>query len=93
MTTESTPKKARRGFSAMAPEKQRAIASKGGRASHAPGKGGHEWSSAEAKEAGRKGGLAARARKNAAPMPAVYDPKHYPEGASAADAHLARKGE
>ncbi len=45
-----------RGFASMDPGKQRAIASKGGRAAHAKGTA-HEWTSAEAREAGRKGGL------------------------------------
>ncbi len=53
-----TPKR-RRGFSAMSPEKQREIASKGGKASHARGTG-HEWNAESAREAGRKGGKASR---------------------------------
>lgn len=47
--------KSRRGFAAMSPERQRAIASQGGRAAHQQGVA-HEWSSEEAKEAGKKGG-------------------------------------
>jgi len=39
----------------MEGEKQRTIASKGGRAAHAKGTA-HEWSSDEARAAGRKGG-------------------------------------
>ena len=50
-------RKARRGFASMSPEKQREIASKGGRAAHAKGTA-HEWSAEEAREAGRKGGQA-----------------------------------
>lgn len=65
MTTENTPKKAKRGFSAMSPENHRVIASMGGKASHLPGRGGHEWTSEQAREAGRKGGLAARRKLNA----------------------------
>ncbi len=53
------PKKSKRGFAAMSPETQRAIASKGGRASHARGTG-HEWDSKAARAAGRKGGLMSR---------------------------------
>jgi len=45
-----------RGFASMDPEQRREIASQGGRASHQKGTG-HEWSSAEARDAGRKGGL------------------------------------
>ena len=48
-------KTANRGFAAMDPEKQRRIASEGGRAAHRQGVA-HEWSRDEAKEAGRKGG-------------------------------------
>jgi uncharacterized protein len=44
-----------RGFAAMDPEKQKQIASEGGRAAHKQGVA-HEWSSEEAREAGRKGG-------------------------------------
>lgn len=50
-------KKQRRGFAAMDASKQKAIASKGGKASHAQGTG-HEWNASSAREAGRKGGLA-----------------------------------
>ena len=45
----------RRGFACMDGEKQRVIASKGGRAAHAKGTA-HEWSSDEARMAGKKGG-------------------------------------
>ena len=48
--------KSRRGFASMDPARQREIASKGGRAAHAKGTA-HEWSSDEAREAGRKGGV------------------------------------
>ena len=44
-----------RGFAAMDPEKQKRIASEGGRAAHKQGVA-HEWSRDEAREAGRKGG-------------------------------------
>jgi len=46
-----------RGFASMDEDKQRAIAAKGGRAAHASGNA-HEFSSAEARVAGRKGGVA-----------------------------------
>lgn len=49
------PPKQRRGFAAMDPALQRALASKGGRASHAKGTG-HEWNRETASVAGRKGG-------------------------------------
>jgi hypothetical protein len=44
-----------RGFAAMDPQKQREIASKGGKASHLSGKA-HEFTSEEARAAGKKGG-------------------------------------
>lgn len=47
----------RRGFASMDPSKQREIASKGGRAAHAKGTA-HEFTSDEARVAGRKGGEA-----------------------------------
>jgi general stress protein YciG len=47
--------KARRGFAAMSPERQREIASKGGRMAHEKG-AAHKWTVDEAREAGRKGG-------------------------------------
>jgi general stress protein YciG len=50
-----TQKKSVRGFAAMDAEKQREIARKGGRAAHEQGVA-HEWSSQEAREAGKKGG-------------------------------------
>jgi general stress protein YciG len=46
-----------RGFAAMSPEEQRAIASKGGRAAHERGTA-HQFDSEEAREAGRRGGKA-----------------------------------
>ena len=52
-------KKQRRGFASMASEKQREIASKGGRAAHQKGTA-HEWSPQEAQTAGRKGGQISR---------------------------------
>jgi general stress protein YciG len=52
-----------RGFASMDREKQREIASKGGRAAHMQGTA-HEWDSTEAREAGRKGGAASRNTRN-----------------------------
>ena len=49
----------RRGFASMSPEKQREIASKGGRAAHEKGTA-HEWTPEEARNAGRKGGQISR---------------------------------
>ncbi len=51
-------KKSRRGFASMDAKKQREIASKGGKSAHKLGRA-HAFTSEEATEAGRKGGLAA----------------------------------
>lgn len=56
--------KSLRGFAAMDREKQRAIASKGGKAAHAKGTA-HEFTPEEARAAGRKGGQAAHAKGTA----------------------------
>ncbi len=56
--------KSLRGFAAMDQEKQRAIASKGGKAAHAKGTA-HEFTPEEARAAGRKGGQAAHAKGTA----------------------------
>jgi general stress protein YciG len=50
-----------RGFASMDRNKQREIASKGGRAAHKKG-AAHEWTREEAQAAGRKGGLARHRR-------------------------------
>ena len=60
--------KARRGFASMSAEKQKEIASKGGRAAHAKGTA-HEWSSGEARDAGRKGGMVSRGGRGKLPPP------------------------
>jgi hypothetical protein len=54
MATNTTPETPRRGFAAMDPEKQRAIASKGGKASG----GNFRNDPQRAAQAGRKGGEA-----------------------------------
>ncbi|HSV45126.1 MAG TPA: KGG domain-containing protein [Ramlibacter sp.] len=46
-----------RGFASMDPQRQREIASEGGKAAHEKGTA-HEFTSEEAREAGRKGGQA-----------------------------------
>ena len=51
-----------RGFASMDRVKQREIASKGGKAAHQRGTA-HEWTSEEARDAGRKGGLASHKRR------------------------------
>jgi general stress protein YciG len=49
-------KKRKMGFAAMDPTKQRELAAKGGRAAHQMGTA-HEFTTQEAEDAGRKGGL------------------------------------
>ena len=59
VNARTSERKERRGFASMTPEKQREIASKGGRAAHQKGTA-HEWTSEEARSAGRKGGQISR---------------------------------
>jgi general stress protein YciG len=56
-STNGNGGKSKRGFASMDANRQREIASKGGRAAHAKGTA-HEWSSDEARVAGQKGGIA-----------------------------------
>jgi uncharacterized protein len=51
--TNTTPRRSLRGFAAMDPQRQREIASLGGRAAHQSGHA-HEFTSEEARVAGRK---------------------------------------
>ena len=51
-----------RGFASMDRQKQKEIASRGGKAAHQQGSA-HEWTAEEAREAGRKGGMASHRRK------------------------------
>jgi hypothetical protein len=53
----------------MSPEKQREIASKGGRAAHEKGTA-HEWTADEARNAGRKGGQVSRGGRGRLIVPA-----------------------
>ena len=54
--------KSKRGFACMDPERQRQIASLGGRAAHQLGVA-HEWDRQQAAVAGKKGGQASGRRK------------------------------
>ena len=56
--------KSERGFASMDDEKQREIASKGGKAAHEKGTA-HEFTPEEAREAGRKGGMVSGGRRRA----------------------------
>lgn len=55
-----------RGFASMTAEKQREIASKGGREAHRKGTA-HQWTSEEARKAGRKGGQISRGGRGRIP--------------------------
>ena len=81
-----------RGFASMDRGKQREIASKGGKAAHQKGTA-HEWTSEEARDAGRKGGIASHRRRReqsggseaAGARPASHEPTsiaadHRPDG-------------
>lgn len=59
-TQERRPR--RRGFAAMDRDRVREIASKGGKAAHAAGTA-HQFTSDEARVAGRKGGMAPHVRR------------------------------
>lgn len=64
MQNQSRQGTSNRGFAGMDAERQRAIASMGGKAAHEKGRA-HEFTSEEARIAGRKGGEASHAvRKN-----------------------------
>jgi len=62
-----------RGFASMDRDKQREIASKGGRAAHKIG-AAHEWTREEAQAAGRKGGLARHRKPQPESAPVVGAP-------------------
>ena len=55
VNSTSNGRRSARGFAAMSPERQKQIASEGGRAAHKLGVA-HEWNSDEARKAGKKGG-------------------------------------
>jgi general stress protein YciG len=58
----------------MAADKQREIASKGGRAAHLKGTA-HEWTSEEARAAGRKGGQISRGGRGRLIIPNPQSPQ------------------
>ena len=78
-----------RGFASMDRNKQRDIASKGGKAAHQKGTA-HEWTSEEAREAGRKGGMASHRRKQEQQQPAEAPRDTAAEGS--ADWMMANQG-
>jgi uncharacterized protein len=61
-----------RGFASMDRNRQRQIASKGGRAAHKKG-AAHQWTREEAQAAGRKGGLAAHGKLKPVSAPSADD--------------------
>ena len=73
----NSERKERRGFASMSPEKQREIASKGGRAAHEKGTA-HEWTADEARSAGRRGGQVSRRLS-----PVAIERKYRANGSSA----------
>ena len=75
-------RKERRGFASMSAEKQREIASKGGRAAHEKGTA-HEWTPDEARVAGRKGGQISRGGRGR------LIPHDAAEGSAMGTAHVA----
>lgn len=80
-TSAPEPQKPRRprGFAAMDRSKVSEIASKGGKAAHAAGTA-HQFSSDEARNAGRKGGVAPHVRRGRGPRsPNVSPPKSVEE--------------
>ncbi len=57
--------KSNRGFASMDPDKQKLIASKGGKTAHKKGTA-HKWTSEEARRAGQIGGRARHQKRNQA---------------------------
>jgi general stress protein YciG len=77
-------RKERRGFASMSREKQREIASKGGRAAHEKGTA-HEWTADEARNAGRKGGQVSRGGRGRLAQPSDSQPASGVQGAHPSD--------
>jgi uncharacterized protein len=77
-------RKERRGFASMSAEKQREIASKGGRAAHEKGTA-HEWTADEARNAGRKGGQVSRGGRGRLIVPSDIVPSDVPQEAAVAE--------
>ena len=80
-TEEDKVAKEDRGFASMDRAKQREIASKGGKAAHQKGTA-HEWTSEEARDAGRKGGIASHRRRRE--LMDQQNPKASPENTDTA---------
>jgi general stress protein YciG len=67
-TTETPRAKAPRGFAKLSADQMRAVASLGGKAAHEAGTA-HEFTPSEARDAGRKGGMARAAKAKAVAAP------------------------
>jgi general stress protein YciG len=79
-TPSETPKPRRpRGFAAMDRSKVSEIASKGGKAAHAAGTA-HQFTSEEARAAGKKGGVAPHVRRGRGPRQSGTVPVAEPVG-------------
>jgi hypothetical protein len=77
----------------MSPEKQREIASKGGRAAHEKGTA-HEWTADEARSAGRKGGQVSRGGRGRLILPSDgAAPPSVPETSMTAERPAAPRAE
>ncbi len=74
MSQSETTVRKPRGFAAMDPEKVRAIASKGGKAAHEAGTA-HQFSTEEAREAGKRGGNAPHVKRGRGPRRPAQDPQ------------------
>ena len=73
--------------------KQREIASKGGKAAHQKGTA-HEWTSEEARDAGRKGGIAShQRRREQASTPAGGDREASMDRGNAAESPMTEREE
>lgn len=84
--------KSNRGFASMDPQRQREIASEGGRAAHEKGTA-HEFTSEEAREAGRKGGMARSAnRRNAMNQNNNSGSSSHASGSSSGGSHGGSQG-
>ena len=88
----STERKERRGFASMSSEKQREIASKGGRAAHEKGTA-HEWTADEARNAGRKGGQVSRGGRGRLVTPEAPPTINAPDSSLAGPAPTASRVE
>jgi hypothetical protein len=75
----------------MSPEKQREIASKGGRAAHEKGTA-HEWTADEARNAGRKGGQVSRGGRGRLVIPPDAQPPASMPDAALSGPSLAASG-